>query len=961
MAGLVDDNQEDVLEQAVQRFVDAQLSGPKPDVEAFARQYPQCEAQLRKRLQNLEQVDELLTGLTRADESDFQATRAADDLIGKQLGAFQITEIIGRGGMGIVYKGHDTRLDRIVAIKAMPGHLLEDAAARRRFRREAKLLASLSHPNIAVIHDIIEQAEGSTYLVLEHVPGQTLAERMTREPLTLKDALSIGQQMGEAIWAAHEEGVIHRDLKPGNIMITPNGRVKVLDFGIAKALTKEGQPTETATQPGRLIGTPAYMSPEQARGQTTDKRTDVWSFGCVLYEMLTGRLPFEGETTTDTLARIIEREPDWDRLPPTMPSNIRVLLRRCLAKDPHRRLQHMGDAVLELDETLTLPADESGIGEPVSGKTHHSLWWLATACSFAGLIAVSLFFRRPGAPSLSKLSPASTSRTIIRLPENQVLGFFRSAPLGVRRPALALSPDGSRLVYVADLADNKTQLFLRVMNQFEVRPIPGTDGASSPFFSPNGQSVGCFANGKLKVVSLRGGEPMTICDADWPQTGTWGDDGMIYFIGGGGLWRVPAAGGDSELLGTESDPLKGLYPQVLPGGKAVLISSEVGAVLISLETMEKKLLVKDVLYARYVPTGHLVYVQAGAIKARPFSLATLEVTGPPVPVIESILSDSVYGAAQFAFSNNGLLVYVPGGDTAKSIPVWVDRQGNVEPLDMPAQDYGTFKLSPDGKRLVIVVEELRSNVYIYDIARGTGTRLTLEGNNYYPLWTPDGERVVFCYRGEGEEEWNLLLAPADGSSKGELLYSGPFKIGPCSWSPDGKLLAFYELHATTGGNIWVLPLEGDREPELIIGTQFNEVHPAFSPDGRWIAYKSHKDGGSQVYVKPYPDMNSVCQISYDVGEEPIWSPNGNELFYRSINKWMVVSISTEPEFKAGTPQMVFEGPYANVGGISYDVAPDGQRLLVLQPQYDDSQERELHVVTNWFEELKRLVPSPEAP
>ena len=493
-----------------------------------------------------------------------------------------------------------------------------------------------------------------------------------------------------------------------------------------------------------------------------------------------------------------------------------------------------------------------------------------------------------------------------------------------------------------------------MIDQFEVRPIPGTDGASSPFFSPDGQSVGFFAEAELKVVSLLGGEPVTICSTRDYSGGSWGSDGMIYFTDHGRLSRVPAAGGNAEHLDTESVPISGGYPQVLSGSKAVLISSEGGAMVFSLETGEKRILVKGSRYGRYVPTGHLVYVRAGAIEAVPFSLATFEVTGSPVPVLEQVLLDSVSGTAQFAFSNNGLLVYAPGADIGRSVPAWVDRQGNIEPLPMPAQIYGTFKLSPDGKRLAILVRELQYNVYIYDVARGTGTRLTLEGDNYYPLWTPDGKRVMFCCRMEGEENWNLFWAPADGSGEAELLCSSKYNLAPCSWSPDGKNLALYDRHL----DILLLPLEGQRELEPLLVTEFSEVMPTFSPDGRWIAYHSDRDGKLQIYVRPYPAMNRVWQISYDLGEEPIWSTKGDELFYRSgDNKWMVVSISTETEFVAGTPQVLFEGPYSNVSGLSYDVAPDGQRFLVLQPQYDDSQVRELHVVTNWFEELKRLAPT----
>jgi serine/threonine-protein kinase len=967
-----DNNQDAVLDEAVEQFLATRLRGEGSDLEQFVRQYPGLEERIRQKVQNCQRVSSLFESLREVDESEFQHAEEDADLIGKRIGAFEITEVIGRGGMGVVYKGHDSRLDRFVAIKSMPVELQANSTARKRFTREAKLLASLNHPNIAVIYDIIEQDEGTGYLVLEYIPGQTLAERIAGKPLTLEDALSIGLQVAEAVSAAHENGVLHRDLKPSNIKVTPDERVKVLDFGLAKTSVSKSTTSEpTVTQEGRVIGTPAYMSPEQARGKPTDRRTDIWSFGCVLYEMLTGKVPFEGETTTDTIARIIEREPDWDRLPPTTPPNIRVLLRRCLVKEPLRRLQHIGDAVLEIDETLSLPAVEPPIIAPMLGKVRLIPWRLTIICSVGGIItgmvAASIFLRKPAGPSVTTVAAVPTRRTVIRLPENQVLGFFRSAPLGIRRPAFALSPDGSRLVYVADLAD-RTQLFLRLMNQFEVSPIPGTEDASAPFFSPDGQSVGFFAKDKLKIVSLLGGEPVTICDAENPQAGNWGSDGMIYFADGlgMGLCRVSAAGGPMELLTNKTEPAKagasGYWsPQVLPGGKTLLISPPVGTMLLSLGTMEKRILVKDSRYARYVPTGHLVYARAGAIEAVPFSLVTLEVTGPPVPVLEKVLSDSVSGTAQFAFSNDGLLAYVPGGDTAKSTPVWVDRKGNVEPLAMPAQTYGTFGLSPDGKRLAIVVEELRSNVYIYDIATGMGTRLTLEGDNYYPLWTPDGKRVIFTRRREGEENWHLFWELADGSGKTELLHSGQNMLAPYSWSSDGKLLALYSYSLAGDQDIWVLSLEGPRELDLIPSTEFKETFPAFSPDGRWIAYMSNRDGRSQVYVRPYPAMDRAWQISYDLGEEPIWSPKGDELFYRSVNKWMVVSISTEPEFKAGTPQLVFEGPYVNVSGLSYDVAPDGQRFLVLQPQYDDSQIRELRVVTSWFEELKQLAPSPEAP
>jgi serine/threonine protein kinase/Tol biopolymer transport system component len=953
MTGLNDDNQQSPLDQAVQRFVDARLRGEQPDIDEFVKQYPELEHQIREKIRNLQRINTLFDSLVQTDESDFEEINAGQNLVGQRVGSFEIVEMIGRGGMGVVYLARDTKLDRLVAIKSMPAELQASSTARTRFMREAKLLASLSHPNIAVIHDIIEQTKGFAYLVLEYVPGETLAERMEREPLQLKEAFSISLQIAEAVSAAHEEGIIHRDLKPSNIKITPDGRVKVLDFGLAKTFVSKSATVEpTVTQAGRVIGTPAYMSPEQARGHPTDRRTDIWSFGCLLYEMLTGHLPFEGETTTDVLARIIEREPDWNLLPQETPSNIRVLLWRCLAKDPHRRLQHIGDAVLEIDETLNVPADKPTVAEPLV-KVGIRRWWPAVLFGVAGIgigiIAAGIFLKRPTIQPHSEPGLVPTQRFIIELPENQALGFYQG-PFSNRQPAFALSPDGLRLVYTARVSAT-TQLFERIIDQFEVRPIAGTEGAYSPFFSPDGQSVGFFAETDLKVVSLLGGEPVTLCSNSDPGGGSWGSDGLIYFfLRGQGLSRVPAEGGNVEPLGTESQRASGTYPQVLPGNKAVLFSSGDDAVLLSLETMDKRVLVKNARYAHYVPTGHLVYyARAGAIEAVPFRMATLEVMGSAVPVLEQVLLDSLNGTAQFVFSRNGLLVYAAGADVGRSIPAWVDRQGKVDPLPMPAQIYGTFRLSPDGKRLVILVRELQSNVYIYDMARGTGIKLTVEGNNYYPLWTPDGERIVFSRHEEAEGQWQILSAPADGSSGAEVLCSSTFRLAPCSFSSDGKLLALYK------GNhdLCILPFEGQRELEPLLETDFMEVFPVFSPDSRWLAYASNRDGKFQIYARPYPAMNRVWQISTDLGEER---------FYRSgDNKWMVVSISTEPEFEHGTPQVLFEGPYSNVSGLSYDVTPDGQRFLVLKPQYDDSQMSKLHVITNWFEELKRLAPPSETP
>ncbi|MHC4300176.1 MAG: protein kinase domain-containing protein [Planctomycetota bacterium] len=913
MADSNSNNRENDFEEALRQFVDARMRGDKPGIDEFVKEYPEFEHQIRQKVQSLQKIDALFDTVMRSDASEFGAAATGEELVGQKIGGFEIVEMIGRGGMGVVYLARDTKLKRSVAIKSIPAALATDSTARTRFRREAELLASLNHPNIAVIHDIIEQDAGSGYLVLEYIPGQTLTERIAHKPLKLQDALSIGRQIAEALLGAYEQGVTHRDLKPGNIKITPEGRVKVLDFGLAKASATQDEKAEsTITQPGRIVGTPAYMSPEQARGTPTNHRTDIWSFGCVMYEMLTGHLPFEGETATDTVARLLEREPDWQALPHQTPANIRVMLRRCLEKNPRQRLQHIGDVVIEINETLNVPANAPP-SVPMVGKSQSARWRSRAIYCVAGLIVgIALRSMAPRSPSEQVLP--SGQRMLIKLPENQTLALSRSTHLGFAQPAITLSPDGSSLVYVADVGDT-TRLFLRLMNEFEARPISGTEGAFCPFFSPGGRWVGFFTKDKLKKVSVLGGEPVPLCDARNPRGASWGTDGTICFADdqGAKLTQVPATGGATVRLGVRVELGEESWysePEILPGGNWVLLSCSGDIAVVSPKTGEKRTLVKNAFQAHYLPTGHLVYAQAGGLVAAPFDLATLQ-AGDAVPVLEKVLLDSWMDSVQYTFSGDGSLVYVPGGDTAKSIPVFVDRQNKDEPLPMPAQIYGPPKVSPDGIHLAIVVAGAKQDVYIYDIATGRPMRLTLEGSNTDPVWTPDGRRVTFSGKREDQEKRSIYWKPVDGSGDAELLYSSEHHAYPCSWSPNGKRLAFF------GNGVWVLPLEGPREPELIIKTESTiEWGPAFSPDGRLIAYTSDRDGKFQVCVRPYPDNDWERQISNDFGEEPVWSPKGDKLFYRNGDKWMVVSISTEPEFAAGPPQVLFEGLYNNVPGVS---------------------------------------------
>jgi serine/threonine protein kinase len=977
MAGLADDKPEDVLEQAVQCFVDAQLSGRKPDIDAFARQYPQCEAQLRKRLQSLKQVDELLTGLTRAEESDFDGAAAECDLIGQELGHFAIREMIGRGGMGVVYLARDTRLDRSVAIKSMPPRLKDDTTARTRFQREAKLLASLNHPNIAVIHEIIEQEEGASYLVLEYVPGQTLAEQIGKGPLKLAEALTIALQIAEAVAAAHEHDVIHRDLKPGNIKITPEDSVKVLDFGLAKAVG--GEPLEkrtTVTQPGHVIGTPAYMSPEQGCGKPADRRSDIWSFGCVLYEILTGKVPFEGETATDTLARIIERQPDWEILPQQTPTNIRTLLRRCLEKDPRQRLQHLGDAVIEIRETLSLPATAppvtiSSVAISPRAMLGRLIVW-TSVCLSVGAIAASLITW-----NLKRSAPSSqpTERFIIR-PETDL------APDAWFHHILALSPDGRRLAYVEEGGDARRKIYLRELDEFKARPLPGTEGAFSPFFSPDGQWVG-FADlyqRKLKKVSLKGERPIVLCDSMQFRGGSWTTDDTIIFTPGlgsteeGGLWRISASGEGLQQL-TVPDPNQGelghLWPQVLPGGNAVLFTNRrMGGTDIevySLETGRHTRLIEHGQCARYVPSGHIVYARTGTLYAVRFDVERLTVVGSSVPVVPGVLTGGS-GSAHFAISRNGSLAYVPVMTRSIELtPVWMDRNGRIEPLPgVTPRNYYSVTISPDGTQVAFGIRDGgNTDTWIYDLTRHTLTPLTSDGNSQYPIWTPDGKWVVFQSYRAGK--FQLLRQNVTGSGESELLaaFEGVSGRLTCC-SPDGKEVLvsrwdYYDpKHPWWDNDISVVSLEQNENGHLrpLIQRNHCQRQGVWSPDGRWVAYAGDESGRWEIYVEPYPGPGPKTMISTTGGYQPAWSQNGNELFYRSGHgnrKMMAATFETEPDFRITHVEELFEGQYQrHIQWRNYDVASDGRFLIIQEPQ--EPTPLGINVVLNWFEELKRLVP-----
>jgi len=880
---------------------------------------------------------------------------------GTKLGSYEVAAQIGAGGMGEVYQAHDTKLGRDVAIKVLPEAVAHDAERLARFQREAKMLAALNHPNIATIFGL-EQSGATHYLVMELVPGDTLQQRVKRDgPVSVEEALAIAKQIAEALEAAHEKGIIHRDLKPANVKLTPEGKVKVLDFGLAKAF--DGDPSsvdmgnsptlsQAATMQGVILGTAAYMSPEQARGKTVDKRTDIWAFGCVLYELLTGKQTFHGEDITEVLASVVKSEPDWTVLPANISPSIRVLLQRCLRKDRRQRTPDAATIRIEIEDALAAPATAeltvAAIGSGVLGRRAAVLCLgaLLLGAAIAGLAVWSL---RPSP------APRPVTRTVITLPTDQRLAIGEN-------PEVTISPDGRLLAYAA-LQGGVQQLYLRAMDSLEAKALPGTDGAVSPFFSPDSQSLGFFAGGKLKKVSVNGGGATTLGDAAIPRGASWGSQGAIAFTPsfGGPVQEMPEAGGAAKPL---TQMAKGdtshRWPEALPDGQAVLFAtglttSSMQVAVYVTGTGEQRILVPvpGSTQPRYAASGHLLYVQGSTLMAAPFDARRQVLTGEAVPVVENVQGNS-FGAAQYSISTTGSLVYVSGGSQSEQNRlVWVSRDGKEQPLAAPPGAYGRQRISPDGRKVTV---EQDGQIWLYELARDTMTRFTFEGsNNFAPVWTPDGSRIAFQSNNDGPP--SVFWQKADGSGGMEKLTGSEYTRFPKSWSADGQLLSFGEINPTTGYDIWVLDMK-DRKAVPFLRTPFYEVG-VISPDGRWMAYTSNESGRNEIYVQPYPGPGGKWQISTDGGMDVRWTANGRELTYRNGNKMMATDIATQPAFSAGKPRMLFEGPYVPSSQLAsfYDVSGDGQRFLMLKPTEQAQATTQIVVVQNWFEELKQKVPT----
>jgi Tol biopolymer transport system component len=813
---------------------------------------------------------------------------------------------------------------------------------------------------------------------MELVEGPTLADRVKAGPLPPEDAMTIARQVAEALEAAHEKGVIHRDLKPANIKAPPDGPVKVLDFGLATVASASAgeseaearatdSPTLTmgATEPGVILGTASYMSPEQASGKRVDKRADIWSFGVVLWEMLTGKRLFAGETASHTLADVLRAEIDYERLPQGTPGAIRELLRRCLDRDVKNRLRDIGEARVALDKASAGGPVEPGPPPKTSRRT--VLSWAAAAAALAVIAAAGWWIAwrgtRPVAHPLMNLS--------VDLGPDAVLG-------GYARIAVILSPDGTRLVY-----RSRGGLSTRLLDQPKGALLAGTVGAADPFFSPDGQWVGFFANGKLKKISVQGGAAVTLCDAPNPAGGSWGEDGNIIFAPNGraGLSLVSEVGGIPQPL-TQLDQQKGdtthRFPQILPGGQAVLFMAgsnpadfnEATLEVLRLKTGQRKILQRGGFFGRYIPSGHLAYMQHDTLFAAPMDLDKVVLTGPAVPLLQDVATNAIEGTAQFdisgAPSGPGTFVYVSGKAASAGWSIaWLDNTGKTQPLKGALSTYFTPSFSPDGKRLAFSVGDLS----VYDWQRDTMSRLTFTpGVNNFPVWTPDGRGIV--YRSfSGQSVGNLYWVRSDGAAAAVRLTESNASQVPYSFSPDGKRLAFCEQGGTTQFDIWTLPIDwSDPEypkagqPEVFLRTPAVEFAPAFSPDGRWLAYVSNEGPNPEVYVRPFPadPAGGKWQISSGGGQWPIWSRNGRELFYQGPNGIMVVSYTAKnATFAPDKPRLWSDHRIVvTTGTKNYDLAPDGKRFAVLEPP-EAEQEPETHVnlLLNFFDEVRRRAPA----
>jgi serine/threonine protein kinase len=885
-------------------------------------------------------------------------------MINKKLAHYEVVGKIGAGGMGEVYRARDTKLGRDVALKILPEAFARDAERLGRFEREARLLASLNHPNIAAIYGL-EHADSTHFLVLELVDGEDLSKRIARGAVLVDETLAIARRIAEALEAAHEQGVVHRDLKPGNVVTDADGTVKVLDFGLAKAFDTDGSevtdlshsPTMVtgSTVQGVILGTAAYMSPEQARGKRVDKRADIFAFGCVLFEMLTGKRCFTGETVSDTLASILAREPEWDELPKQTPPALERLLSRCLMKDPRQRLRDIGEARIAIDR---IAAGETGIEssaavaqQTVPSRRSIFPWAVAAALALVAVFTGASYVRRPA-------DDVPVVRAFIPPAEDSPFELNSLHP----GPA-AVSPDGTKIAFSARDKNGATVLWIRHLDQIEARPFPGTEGAGYPFWSPNGKSIGFFAHAKLKRVDAGGGPPLTLCDAPVGKGGAWNEKDVILFAPSfnGPIHRVAAAGGESQPV-TEVNADRGQnshrFPHFLPDGRHYLYFARAASATggdgtgsavyaASLDGEPARELFRCQSQAVYA-SGYLLFLRESALMARPFDAGRLEFTGDAFPIVDHVNFLPAASRGIFDASRNGVLVYLAGAATPGGQIEWVDRTGKTIETIGDRATYTSPSISPDGSKIAIEVTEPRNatwDVWVFDVARGVRTRFTFGPSslNGKPVWAPDGSQLL--YRSDRGVKANLYVKSFAGSATEELILDNDHPKDPADWSADGKYILYTEFTSQTKGDVWVLPTDGG-EPFPFLQTEFIEMHPRFSPDGKWIAYASDESGGFEVYVAPFPGPGRKWQISSAGGLDPRWRIDGKELFFQSINNQIVVAELdyADNTLIVGADNPLFDFP----GGGEYDVAADGQKFVIVRDY--DKVTTALTLVLNWATE-----------
>jgi Tol biopolymer transport system component len=890
---------------------------------------------------------------------------------GTKLGSYEILSQIGAGGMGEVYRARDTKLGRDVAIKVLPDNFAQDAERMARFQREAKVLASLDHPNIASIFGL-EDSGNTRALVMQLAEGPTLADRIAQGPLPIDDALRIARQIADALEYAHEKGIIHRDLKPANIKVAPDDSVKILDFGLAKALESEAafsdistSPTlsRLATQAGILLGTAAYMSPEQAKGKHVDRRADIWAFGCVLYEMLTGRKAFHGDTVPETLGAIMRAEPDWSQLPAATPMRVRVLLQRCLQKDPKQRLQAIGDARISLEEVLSGTRDAFAAATPTLSRRKW-LWlgWGATAT-----LAVALAFALIGYVARAP-HPAGAVVAQIALPPGA-----NAALWGLSPGMPALSPDGTQLAFAARTDDGKQLLWVRPLNSSNARPLEETDGAGFPFWSPDGRSLGYFARGKLYRIDASGGPPVAVADAT--IGGGWGRDDTILFRSsiqtGSSISGVSASGGRARQVVKLGASLRQVaWPQLLPDGKHFLFyaisknEDDSGTYAASLDGGEPKLILRGGSDGVYASPGYLLLVRDGTLTAQKFDASSLRLNGEAMPVAENVGVNGIIKRGIFSASDNGTLVYETATRETNEI-LWYDRSGKqIAETGVPGR-WGSPSISPDGHKLAISFSEdpgvAKPDVWVYDLARGIKTRLTFApAVSTSAFWSPDGRTVGFMSNREGK--FHLYQKAADGTGSVTPLVAGEAAEFFGSWSADGRYFIFQRAkdprkpEGPGRGDVWAMPLFGDRKPFPVVQNgQFNAISPALSPNGKWLAYVSDESGRWEVYIGPFLHGRGRWEVSAGGGNWPRWRGDGKEIFYRSPeDKIMSAEIEEQgASLSIGKVQALFQAdPAPGTLGPGYDISPDAKKFVIVSANRQQAFPP-LTVVLNWPSLLKK--------